>query len=87
MQLTIGQFINQQRSAVAPVIERDLKGKTIIVTGANNGIGMETAKHFAQMKPGKLILACRNKERGETAVESEFAVAAVDDINLYDSLL
>lgn len=72
MQLTIGQFIRQQRSAVAPVIERDLTGKTIIVTGANNGIGIETAKHFARMNPQKLILACRSKERGEAAVEGEF---------------
>lgn len=72
MQLTLGQFISSQRAAVPPVIEANLKGKTVIVTGANNGIGMEAAKHFAKMKPGKLILACRSKERGEAALESEW---------------
>ncbi|KAH6902601.1 short-chain dehydrogenase [Coprinopsis sp. MPI-PUGE-AT-0042] len=27
----------------------------------------EAAKHFARMKPGKLIIACRSKEKGEAA--------------------
>lgn len=42
--------------AVAP---QDLSGKVIIVTGANVGIGYETTKAVASMKPEKIIMACR----------------------------
>ena len=41
-----------------------LKGKNIIVTGANSGIGLEAAKELAKLCPSNLILACRNKQRG-----------------------
>ncbi|KAH9479748.1 Short chain dehydrogenase sol3 [Psilocybe cubensis] len=83
MQLTIGQFISQQRSPVAPVIVRDLRGKTIIVTGANIGIGLETAKHFARMKPARLILACRSKERGDAAVEQIKKETGCENVELW----
>lgn len=49
----------------------DLSGKTVIVLGANVGLGFEAAKHFARMNPGKLILACRSQEKGEAALTSE----------------
>jgi retinol dehydrogenase-12 len=71
MKLTVSDFIKNQWTAVPPVAQADLTGKTVIITGANNGIGFEAAKHFARMKPGKLILACRSKERGQTALDGE----------------
>lgn len=45
----------------------DLSGKTVIVTGANSGIGFEIARALVY-KQAATILACRNKEKGETAV-------------------
>lgn len=42
-------------------------GKTAIVTGANSGIGLETAKALAG-KGAQVVLACRSLERGEQAV-------------------
>ena len=45
----------------------DLKDKVVIITGANVGIGLETAKAFAQ-KNAHTILACRNLEKAETAL-------------------
>jgi NAD(P)-dependent dehydrogenase (short-subunit alcohol dehydrogenase family) len=45
----------------------DLTGKTAIVTGANSGIGYETARVLAR-KGAAVIVACRSRERGEAAV-------------------
>lgn len=57
-----------QRAPVPPVLKADLSSQTVIVTGANVGIGFETAAHFARMMPGKLIIACRNKDAGEVSL-------------------
>ena len=43
-----------------------LNGKTVIITGANTGIGLETAVDLAK-RNARVILACRSVERGETA--------------------
>jgi len=51
-----------------PVLKADLTEKTVVVAGANTGLGFEAAKHFATMNPGKLILACRNKSKGHEAL-------------------
>jgi len=48
--------------------KKSLKGKTVIVTGGNAGIGLETAKGLA-VRGARTILACRSKERGTAAVE------------------
>jgi NAD(P)-dependent dehydrogenase (short-subunit alcohol dehydrogenase family) len=45
----------------------DLSGKVAIVTGANSGIGYETARALAR-KGATVILACRNAEKAEAAV-------------------
>ncbi|NDP20992.1 MAG: SDR family NAD(P)-dependent oxidoreductase [Paludibacter sp.] len=44
----------------------DLRGKQIIVTGGNSGLGFEAVKALAQ-KNAHVILACRNRKKGEEA--------------------
>lgn len=67
----------------------DLQGKTIIVTGGNSGLGYESVKAFAQ-KGAKVVLACRNLEKGEKAkreilkenISGEIHVMQLDLANL-----
>lgn len=46
--------------------ENSLKDKTVIITGANTGIGYETALDFAK-RGARLILACRDQTRADKA--------------------
>lgn len=64
-------FLGEQWTRLSPALHADLSGKTVLVLGANTGIGLEAAKHFAQMKPARLILGCRSEERGRSAQEGE----------------
>ncbi|KAI2601873.1 short-chain dehydrogenase/reductase [Hypoxylon sp. NC1633] len=45
-------------------------GKTVLVTGANSGMGFHAAIKYAQLGASKLILAVRTKEKGEAAKAS-----------------
>lgn len=52
----------------------DCEGKTYIITGSNNGLGFEAAKHLVRMGSARVIVAVRNLKSGEAAkdaIESE----------------
>jgi NAD(P)-dependent dehydrogenase (short-subunit alcohol dehydrogenase family) len=50
------------------MLNREMKGKIVIVTGANAGIGKATAAQLCDLG-ATVILACRCKERGEAAIQ------------------
>jgi len=61
------------------------KGKTFFITGANTGIGFESAKEIAG-KGGRVLLGCRSAKKGEDALgrirevypDAEIALIIID---------
>ncbi|XP_051546337.1 WW domain-containing oxidoreductase-like [Myxocyprinus asiaticus] len=63
---------------------RDLSDMVIVITGANSGIGFETARSFA-LHGAHVILACRNKSRASKAtslISEEWRKARVEAMTL-----
>ncbi len=54
-----------------------MKGKIVVITGANSGIGKETAKGLAEMG-ATVIMACRDLEKSTKVYnESELPVTSL----------
>jgi retinol dehydrogenase-12 len=53
--------------ATLPYPTKSFAGQTVIVTGANIGLGFEASRHFVRLGAQKVILACRSVEKGEEA--------------------
>ena len=60
-----------------------MNGKTVLITGANTGIGKETAVGLAEMGAG-VVLACRNRTKAEAAAEEIKARSGNQDVHLVD---
>lgn len=58
---------NGRTSADELLAGRDLSARTVLVTGANAGIGFETARALAAAG-ARVLLGCRNRDAGEDAV-------------------
>lgn len=58
-----------------------LSGKTAIITGANSGIGLETAMVFAA-RGARVILAVRNTEKGQAARDAILNVNRQADVEV-----
>ena len=59
-----------------------LSGKNYVVTGANSGIGLFSARCFAQLG-ANVALVCRNEQRGREAVAQIIATTGNENISLY----
>lgn len=46
----------------------DLTGRTVLVTGANSGLGLESARMLGA-RGATVVMACRNAQKGQRAIE------------------
>ncbi|XP_078579769.1 retinol dehydrogenase 14-like isoform X3 [Branchiostoma floridae x Branchiostoma japonicum] len=59
--------------------QADMRGKTVIITGANTGIGKATALELAR-RHARVILACRSKVKAESARNDIIRVTGNTDV-------
>jgi retinol dehydrogenase 12 len=62
-------FFRSQLFVKLPIPTTRSSGQTVIVTGANAGIGLEAAWHFVHLDASKVILAVRSISKGEAAAK------------------
>ncbi|KAL2814697.1 hypothetical protein BDW59DRAFT_176347 [Aspergillus cavernicola] len=62
-----GTFVYNQLVVQPPLPSLSFADQTVIITGSNTGIGLETARHIARLGAHKIILGVRNLSAGETA--------------------
>jgi NAD(P)-dependent dehydrogenase (short-subunit alcohol dehydrogenase family) len=60
-------IIYSQFFASLPYPTGSYRGKTVVITGSNVGLGKEAARHFARLGVSKLILAVRSLDKGHAA--------------------
>ncbi|XP_065162640.1 retinol dehydrogenase 11-like [Atheta coriaria] len=60
--------------------KESLVGKTVLITGANSGLGYETAKELS-LRGADIIMACRNKDLAQKAITK------IENSNISNKLL
>ncbi|KAL3442220.1 NAD(P)-binding protein [Aspergillus insuetus] len=66
---TVRVFFHSQLFITPPYPTHPFTNQTIIVTGTNKGLGLETARHFYRLNCARLILAVRDVKNGYAAKE------------------
>ncbi len=77
------RFTHSQLNVKLPIPTHDFTDQTIIVTGANSGLGFEAARHFVRLNAAKVIMAVRSRAKGEAAkadIESSTGRKGVVDV-------
>jgi len=64
---SLGDFVRTQFVLKIPEPSASFASKTVIVTGANGGLGNEIVKHIIRLGASKVIFGCRSESRGTKA--------------------
>ncbi|PYI07761.1 NAD(P)-binding protein [Aspergillus sclerotiicarbonarius CBS 121057] len=67
---SLSDFIYTQFRLTIPIPTASFASKTVIITGANGGLGKEIATHIVRLGASKVILGCRSKSRGNETKQS-----------------
>ncbi|KAI1822533.1 NAD(P)-binding protein [Xylaria intraflava] len=62
-------FFRSQLFVTPRIPQQSFAGQTVVITGANSGLGLEAACHFFRLHVAKLILAVRSTDKGQAAKE------------------
>ena len=67
--MPITSSFSARSTAIEVVTGHDLSGKTVLITGANSGIGFETARALLSAH-AEVIMAVRDRAKGESAAKA-----------------
>lgn len=65
----VTSFLHRQLLSQLPEPTTSFKGRTVIVTGSNTGLGRETCRWIVRLGASHVILACRNVGKGDAAAK------------------
>ncbi|EPS43424.1 hypothetical protein H072_2670 [Dactylellina haptotyla CBS 200.50] len=66
--MPVSRLIREQRTEL-PIPSTPLDGKTVLITGANTGLGLEAARHCVRLNAANVIITTRTAAKGEVAKE------------------
>jgi NAD(P)-dependent dehydrogenase (short-subunit alcohol dehydrogenase family) len=81
--MTSSESLGKPRSAWTAADLPSFAGRTVVVTGANSGLGEVTARELARVG-AKVILACRNTDKGDAAASGMTGDVEVRKLDLQD---
>lgn len=68
MSVLAGLLRNRYSAPSLPDFEHSsIIGKTVLVTGASGGLGLEAARHYVRLGASRVILAVRSQSKGDAA--------------------
>jgi NAD(P)-dependent dehydrogenase (short-subunit alcohol dehydrogenase family) len=83
MGMTMWDFLQTQYTTLPLVSPSLVKGGVYIVTGGNNGLGLECVKHLVKLTASRVILTARSATKGAAAlaeVETETGIKGVAEV-------
>lgn len=83
---SLSDFLHTQFILDIPKPSASFTSKTVVITGANGGLGKETAKHIIRLGASRVIFGCRSLARGnEAKLEIETLLkCSPDTIEVWD---
>ncbi len=50
-------------------MKKNITESSILITGANGGLGFETVKQLVELKPKRIVLACRTQAKADETIK------------------
>ncbi|KAG2135459.1 short-chain dehydrogenase [Suillus clintonianus] len=76
----VSEFLCEQRKEL-PVASTDISDKSILVVGANVGLGFEASVHLAQLRPKHLLVTARDATKCQQTIADVQQRASIDTID------